>query len=235
MRVIQGPDLYSLHEQVIPFIRKNCYKKADGKTPEVYAGENGQDTIECPEITLECKTPAYGRRFIPPSNDPKVKSLPFSQRYMDEYTMQLIHGKEGGKPFEYDYNTRLRKYDHCDGASPTDQITYILEKLRTSPNSRRGVAITWKPWEDEGKEDVPCLQLIHCTIRDGKLDERVVFRSEDMGLGLGPNMYGLTGLQIYLANCLGVGVGTYTHIAMCPHLYIYRDEDYLSKFISKWW
>jgi len=232
MRVIQGPDLASLHEQLVPHIVKNCYKKPDG-TPEIYPGENKQDTIECPEVTLECKTPLYGRRFIP------APTVPFDQRFMDEYAMQLIHGKKGTSFFEYDYHERTRNWGgdflSCDGSIGVDQVSYIIEKLRSSPVSRRAQAITWYPQIDTTKDDVPCLQLIHCTVREGKLHMKVVFRSEDMLLGIGPNMYGLSSMQRFIANCINVDVGTYTHVAFCPHLYIHRDADYLEAFNKSWW
>jgi thymidylate synthase len=232
MRIIQGHDLANLHEQLVPHIVKNCYKKPNG-TPEVYPGENGQDTIECPEVTLFCRTPLYGRRFVHPPE------APFDQRFMDEYARQLIHGKTGTGFFEYDYHSRLcawgQEWMSCDGSVYDDQIMYILNKLRSSPVSRRAMAITWYPQIDTEKDDVPCLQLIHLTIREGKLHMKVVFRSEDMMLGIGPNMYGLTSLQCYISNCLDVDVGTYTHVAFCPHLYIHRDADYLKAFNKSWW
>lgn len=237
MKVIQGPDLYSLHDQCITYILRNCYKDESNK-PIIYPGENGQDTIEAPEVTLVCSTPMYGRRFIPPTKDPREKGLPFSRKYMDEYADQLIQGKQGSSEFVYDYHGRLRcwgsEFLSCDGSEGTDQITYIIKKLHDSPVTRRGIATTWYPHIDTQREDVPCLQLVHCTVRKGKLDMRVLFRSEDMLLGLGPNMYGLTAIQCYIANCLDIDVGTYTHIAFCPHLYVKRDHDYLLKFTTLW-
>jgi len=219
MRVIKGCDLANLHTQVVPYIRKNCYRDAHN-VPIKFKGENGQDTIEAPPVTLICDTPAYGDRFIK-----NQKILPFTQKFMEEYAYNLVHGSKS--KFEYDYNERLRHYGHPGIHEAVDQIYYMISKLRESPNSRRAQAITWKPWHDTTREDVPCLQLVHGTIRNGKFNMEVVFRSEDMHLGLGPNMYGLTSLQIYLANCLHVDVGTYTHIALCPHLYWWRDFDYL--------
>lgn len=239
MRVIQGPDLYSLHEQLIPFIVRNCFKKKDG-TPEVYPGENGQDTIECKEFALFCKTPHLGRRFIPPPR------LPFSEKYMEAYADQLINGKTGSSEFEYDYHGRLRAWGgeflSCDGSIGIDQVNYIVNKLVMSPISRRAIGTTWYPHIDEEREDVPCLQLIHCDTREGKLNMKVVFRSECMLLGAGPNMYGLTQLQMSIANSVHLPCGSYTHVVFCPHLYPYRDEDYLvfnedqtKGFVHKWW
>lgn len=235
MRVIQGPDLRSLHLQVIPHIVKNCYKDEHGN-PIFFPGENNQETIECKELALFCKTPTEGRMFI------HQPLLPFSEAFMHQYAHDLAFGKVGGGKFEYDYHGRLRCWGQEFLSVGIDQIVYIIEKLRRNESSRRAIGTTWYPHIDEGLEDVPCLQLIHCDIRDGKLNMKVVFRSEDMLLGLGPNMYGLVSLQNNIASNIGIPTGTYTHIAFCPHLYPKRDENELiynedksRGFVEKWW
>lgn len=43
-------------------------------------------------------------------------------------------------------------------------------------------------------------------------------------------MYGLTGLQSYIAEKLNVECGMYRHIAVHPHIYVNRDKDELKKF-----
>jgi thymidylate synthase len=99
-------------------------------------------------------------------------------------------------------------------------------------STRRAVAITWTPEVDQDEKNVPCLQLIMCTIRRGRLDMKVVFRSNDMLSALGANMYGLTELQKFIADKIGVPVGTYTHISLVPHVYYKRDASELSKMLG---
>ena len=179
-----------------------------------FAGENGYDTIEAPEVSLVCDTPLVGEMFIA---DKRI--FPISQRMLDQYAEDLLNGS--GKDFVYEYHDRMVNSEGID------QLEYCVEKLRKSPVTRRAVVKTWQPKLDCFREDVPCLQLLHFTIRNGKLHMKVVFRSEDMHLGLGPNMYGLVRLQEAIAEAIIVPVGTYTHVAFCPHLYWWRDEDYL--------
>lgn len=220
MRIIQGHDLASCHEQVIKHIVKNAYRDFKGDRI-TFPGENKQSTIECKELAMFCTTPLKGDMFIEPPR------LPFSKDFMDKYTKDLLVGTAAD--FVYDYHDRL--YRHFK----VNQIQFIIEKLRSSPTSRRGVAITWDPPIDEPREDVPCLQLVHCDTRDGHLNMKVVFRSEDMLYGAGPNMYGLVHLQKYIAKEVELPVGTYTHVVFCPHLYHIRDQEHLKNFVDLWW
>jgi len=61
---------------------------------------------------------------------------------------------------------------------------------------------------------------------------KVVFRSNDFLSALGANMYGLVELQKKIASDVGVDVGTYTHIALVPHVYHVRDASQLKKMTS---
>lgn len=114
-----------------------------------------------------------------------------------------------------------------------DQIDYIARKLAAAPNSRRAVAITWNPpVVDENLDDCPpCLQLVQCLLRDGKLQMKVVFRSNDILSAAGSNMYALVRLQKMIADRLGVPCGRYTHIALVPpHVYYRRDLNDIEPF-----
>jgi thymidylate synthase len=176
--------------------------------------EDGEKTKEIMNIKLEISTPM---------REPRISNNSFmKQRAMDEYTKNLLYGSTS--TFEYDYHTRL-----FDGVN---QIDYIVNKLKESSQSRRAIAVTWKPDVDELKKDVPCLQLIQCYIRDGYLEMFVLFRSEDVLSAFGPNAYALTALQKDIAYKLGVKIGKYTHYIVIAHLYHIRDQHELGKFIG---
>ena len=101
------------------------------------------------------------------------------------------------------------------------------------PSSRRAIAITWNPVIDEQLDDCPCLQLVQCTLRDGRLAMKVIFRSNDMLTAAGANMYALVQLQKSIADRLGVPCGTYTHISLVPHIYYLRDMHDIEPFCGK--
>lgn len=64
-----------------------------------------------------------------------------------------------------------------------------------------------------------CLQHIQFLIRDGKLDMKVLFRSNDACKATFMNMFALICLQERMAKKLGVKVGYYTHRANSYHCY----------------
>ena len=214
MKLIRSPTLSRGHELVVRYIlEKGEYLKT----------ENGEETMETDEICISVDTPLEA---------PMVSaSSRFKEAFLKEYADNLIHGSDA--VFEYDYHGRLFDWG-CgltfNGEIHQDQIRYIIDKLKSNPESRRALAITWCPPVDEPLNDCPCLQLVQCTVRHGKLDMKIVFRSNDMLSAAGSNMYALVCLQKYIADELGIDVGRYTHISLVPHVYFKRDAADIPPF-----
>lgn len=207
MKIIKSYCLGKLHELVVAHI---------AKYGDEVVTEDGESTLECETIALETPTPFEEPRFSEKSN--------IKQNFLDVYTDNLLNGSDS--VFEYDYHDRLCNY------FDVDQVQYIIDKLKAQPHSRRAQGITWNPLTDTKIKDCPCLQLVQCTVRNNKLEMRVVFRSNDMLLAFGANAYALTMLQKKIAAELGLEVGTYTHIALIPHVYNKRDAEDFEKMLS---
>ncbi len=218
MRVIRAPSIGLAHELVVKMILEKGW---------VLQTEDGEATIEFEETALQVDTPLAAPMTSPHSR--------FQQRFMDQYARDLIEGSKAS--FEYDYHGRLFDWGERlrSGGEDVhiDQIAYIVEKLRSSPQSRRAVAITWNPVIDEQLDDCPCLQLVQCILRNGSLLMRVVFRSNDMLTAAGANMYALVRLQSHIAGRLGVPCGSYTHVSLVPHIYYLRDLHDIVPFCGR--
>ncbi len=218
MRVIRAPDISRAHEQVVKMILEKGW---------VLQTEDAETTIEFEEIAMQVDTPLAEPMVSPHSR--------FQQKFVEQYAHDLLNGSHAS--FEYDYHGRLFDWGErltVDGQPVhVNQIDYIVEKLKSSPVSRRAIAITWNPVIDEQLDDCPCLQLVQCVLREGKLDMRVVFRSNDMLTAAGANMYALVQLQKSIADKLGVPCGTYTHISLVPHIYYLRDLHDIEPFCGK--
>jgi thymidylate synthase len=232
MRLIRAPAIGRAHEQVVKMILEKGW---------VLQTEDDEATIEFEEIAMQVDTPLAEPMVSPHSQ--------FQQRFVEQYARDLLQGSKAS--FEYDYHGRLFDWGErltSNGQNVhVDQIAYIIEKLRTSPKSRRAIAITWNPVIDEQLDDCPCLQLVQCVLRDGtpmklhddnevsscKLHMRVVFRSNDMLTAAGANMYALVQLQKHIADQIGVPCGTYTHISLVPHIYYLRDIHDIEPFCGK--
>jgi thymidylate synthase len=218
MRIIRAPTLSRAHELAVKMVLEKGWPLDT---------EDAEATIEYEELAMNVDSPLAEPMASPHSR--------FQRRFLDEYAENLLHGSSA--QFEYDYHRRLFDWGECllsDGrVVHVDQIHYIIEKLRSAPSSRRGIAITWNPVVDEQLDDCPCLQLVQCLLRDGKLQMKVVFRSNDMLSAAGANMYALVRLQQSIAGELGAECGPYTHISLVPHVYYRRDLNDIEEFCRK--
>ena len=215
MRIIRAPTLARAHELAVRTVLEKGW---------VLETENDEVTIECDELALVVASPETDPMVSPASR--------FQQRFLDAYAENLLEGSDA--KFEYDYHRRLFDWGERltteGGDVHVDQIDYITRKLTEAPTTRRAVAVTWNPVVDEDLDDCPCLQLVQCLLRNGKLEMKVVFRSNDILSAAGSNMYALVHLQKAIAEAVGVACGRYTHIALVPHIYYLRDINDIEPF-----
>lgn len=99
-----------------------------------------------------------------------------------------------------------------------DQWDYVRNMLITDPNSRQAV-LHIKTADDKPSKDVNCTVCLQFLVRDGKLHATVYMRSNDIWMGFPYDVFSFTAMQCKMAMELGVGIGTYTHIAGSLHLY----------------
>jgi thymidylate synthase len=99
-----------------------------------------------------------------------------------------------------------------------DQWEHAKELLRNDLNSRQAV-IHIKGADDTPTKDTPCTVALQFLVRLGKLHMTVYMRSNDIWFGTPYDMFAFTCMQIRMAFELGVGIGTYTHMAGSLHLY----------------
>ncbi len=218
MRVIRAPHLARAHELIVRMVLEK------GRIIET---EDEEATIECEELAVTVAHPQTEPMVSPASR--------LGRKFMEQYAFDLLQGSKS--IFEYDYHGRLFDWgDHLSSSGAevhVDQIAYLVKKLKSFPMSRRALAITWNPVIDESLDECPCLQLVQCLIRDGRLQMNVVFRSNDMLTAAGANMFALVRLQEAIASQLGLPCGAYTHISLVPHIYYIRDVNDIEPFCRR--
>lgn len=99
-----------------------------------------------------------------------------------------------------------------------NQWEFVKKELKQNPNSRRAVIHIKEPSNKESK-DVNCTVCLQFLIRDNKLYLTTYMRSNDIWMGFPYDVFQFTNMQILMSMELGVGIGTYTHIAGSLHLY----------------
>lgn len=104
-----------------------------------------------------------------------------------------------------------------------DQIQSLLSMLTKDPSSRQGVVLTWDANNDglDGppKKNVPCVPMWVANIVGGKLNFHVIFRSNDVMLGLPHDVAGFALLQHILAQKLNVELGMLHYTVSHAHIY----------------
>jgi len=127
------------------------------------------------------------------------------------------------------------------------QITELVKKLAADPNSRRGVIVTWNPLLDARSLEPPCMDFIQIVIRNKRVHIRVVFRSQDIGLGLPENFVGVKAYLVYIVDALNAetnrlydydnydvySVGEITLVSLIPHIYKKRDANYFDQMLEE--
>jgi thymidylate synthase len=106
-----------------------------------------------------------------------------------------------------------------------DQLIWIINHLRAFPQSRRAVLQMFDPEVDQdwivgASRDIPCNTGIYFEIVDNQLNMTVTCRSNDMIWGCyGSNVVHMSMLQEFIADSLGIAVGTYTQFSNNFHIY----------------
>jgi thymidylate synthase len=125
--------------------------------------------------------------------------------------------KEDDNTVESGYGYRWRNYFQ------RDQLLGLIQLLKKDPSSRQGVVITWDPNTDglvsRPKKNVPCVPMWEANIVGGKLNMHIIFRSNDVMLGLPHDVAGFALLQHIIAQELGVGLGQLHYTISHAHIY----------------
>lgn len=153
------------------------------------------------------------------------KLFPGGHYELQQYTMEIVDGilnfKVGEElTWSYTYNLRF-----------AHQLPFIYEELKRNPQTRRAIMNVRDFESDSQHADPACLQSLHFLIRDGKLHQKVMMRSNDAVQATFMNAVGFIALQRKLAHDLGYEVGSYTHTANSFHAYE-RSFATLEKYVA---
>ena len=101
-----------------------------------------------------------------------------------------------------------------------DQITNVVEGLKTMPNSRRHIVSAWNPADVDDMALPPCHCLFQFFVADGKLSCQLYQRSADVFLGVPFNIASYALLTMMVAKVTGLEPGEFVHTLGDAHLYL---------------
>lgn len=169
---------------------------------------------------------------------------------MKRYVSTFGQFSDDGKTVPAAYGKRWRGWRPQEQAGLTedggaylvwsDQLDWVVRRLRDNPRDRRTVIQMWDPAvdpsrADAGGKDVPCNLTALPFETDGKLNLTVFCRSNDMVLGAyGANVVHFSFLLEYLAGRVGLGVGSYYQVSNNFHAYVENAGDPNACWPTEW-
>jgi thymidylate synthase len=105
------------------------------------------------------------------------------------------------------------------GGKTVDQISGLIEQIKTNPNSRRLLVNAWNVAEIENMALPPCHCMFQFYIADGKLSCQLYQRSADVFLGVPFNIASYALLTLMVAHVCDLEPGEFIHTFGDVHIY----------------
>lgn len=115
------------------------------------------------------------------------------------------------------YGHQWRNWEGKDGT--IDQISEVIEQIKTNPNSRRLLVSAWNVGDLENMALPPCHLLFQFYVADGKLSCQLYQRSCDTFLGVPFNIASYSLLTHMIAQVVGLEVGDFIWSGGDVHIY----------------
>jgi thymidylate synthase len=116
------------------------------------------------------------------------------------------------------YGYQWRSWPAPDGRT-IDQLSEVIEQIRTNPDSRRLVVSAWNVGLLPEMALPPCHALFQFYVADGKLSCQLYQRSADVFLGVPFNIASYSLLTMMVAQVSGLAPGEFIHTFGDVHLY----------------
>jgi thymidylate synthase len=122
------------------------------------------------------------------------------------------------------YGYQWRSWPAPDGRH-IDQISNVIEQIRTNPDSRRLIVSAWNVADLDRMALQPCHALFQFYVADGKLSCQLYQRSADVFLGVPFNIASYALLTMMVAQVTGLRPGEFVHTFGDVHLYLNHVEQ----------
>ena len=122
------------------------------------------------------------------------------------------------------YGSQWRSWPGPDGKT-IDQISRVVEDLKTNPDSRRHIVSAWNVAEVDEMALPPCHSLFQFYVADGRLSCQLYQRSADIFLGVPFNIASYALLNMMIAQVVDLVVGDFVHTLGDAHLYSNHIEQ----------
>ena len=122
------------------------------------------------------------------------------------------------------YGSQWRNWPLPDGGH-IDQISQVIEQIRSNPDSRRLIVSAWNVADVESMALPPCHLLFQFYVANGRLSCQLYQRSADIFLGVPFNIASYALLTMMVAQVCDLEPGEFVHTLGDAHLYSNHMEQ----------
>ena len=122
------------------------------------------------------------------------------------------------------YGKQWRSWQTANG-DVVDQITTLIDMIKTNPDSRRLLVNAWNVGEIQNMALPPCHCLFQFYVANGKLSCQLYQRSADIFLGVPFNIASYALLTLMVAQVCGLEPGEFIHTFGDAHIYSNHIEQ----------
>ncbi|MEE4192441.1 MAG: thymidylate synthase [Halieaceae bacterium] len=122
------------------------------------------------------------------------------------------------------YGHQWRSWPTPEGGT-VDQISKLVEQIRSNPDSRRLIVSAWNVAEVDNMALPPCHSLFQFYVAEGRLSCQLYQRSADVFLGVPFNIASYALLTLMMAQVCGLEPGEFVHTFGDAHLYSNHFEQ----------
>ncbi len=122
------------------------------------------------------------------------------------------------------YGYQWRSWPRPDGTH-LDQISEVIEQIKTNPDSRRLIVSAWNAGDIENMALAPCHAMFQFYVADGKLSCQLYQRSADSFLGVPFNIASYALLTMMVAQVCDLEPGDFVHTFGDAHIYLNHIEQ----------
>lgn len=122
------------------------------------------------------------------------------------------------------YGKQWRRWETADGRS-IDQISQVIEQIKTNPDSRRLIVSAWNVGEIDKMALPPCHALFQFYVASGRLSCQLYQRSADSFLGVPFNLASYALLIHMVAQQCNLDVGEFIWTGGDCHVYLNHIEQ----------
>ena len=157
------------------------------------------------------------------------------ENIIDKKTVWTANANQQGKDLGYEnselvkelgpvYGAQWRSWKNYDGSS-IDQLSELINQIKTNPNSRRLILSAWNVGEIEKMALPPCHTFFQFYVANGKLSCQLYQRSADIFLGVPFNIASYALLTMMIAQVCDLELGDFIHTFGDAHLYSNHIEQ----------